>query len=159
MSRHSRLGQARFLPVSAGLLVLLLAMVLSACAPPLADEEQIRQRLDEMVDGLAERNARAVLAPLADDFSAETWNLDPRGVRLLLQREMRAHERLRARIHDFSVDLHGQDRASAEFRVILTGGSGLIPERGRWYRVRTGWRLEGSDWMMISASWEDVVGL
>ena len=143
-----------------GLLLLALAgCLLVACSDPLSDEAQIRQRLDSMVDGLAERNARAVMAPLADDFSAATWNLDPRGVRLLLEREMRAHERLRARVHDFSVDLHGQDRATAEFRVILTGGSGLIPERGRWYRVNTGWRRDGSDWMIISASWEDVVGL
>ncbi len=149
-------------PLSAitGLLVLLalLALVLTGCAPPAPDEEQIRQRLDDMAEGLADRNVRAVMAPLADDFSAETWNLDPRGVRLLLQREMRAHERLRARIRDFSVELHGEDRASAEFQVIVTGGSGLIPERGRWYRVSTGWRREGSDWMLISASWEDVVG-
>lgn len=143
-----------------GLLLLALAgCLLVACSDPLSDEAQIRQRLDSMVDGLAERNARAVMAPLADDFSADTWNLDPRGVRLLLEREMRAHERLRARVHDFSVELHGQDRATAEFRVILTGGSGLIPERGRWYRVNTGWRRDGSDWMIISASWEDVVGL
>ncbi|MCC5864906.1 MAG: hypothetical protein JJU31_07315 [Wenzhouxiangella sp.] len=143
-----------------GLVLLTMACcLLVACSDPLSDEAQIRQRLDSMVDGLAERNARAVMAPLAEDFSADTWNLDPRGARLLLEREMRAHERLRARVHDFSVELHGQDRATAEFRIILTGGSGLIPERGRWYRVNTGWRRDGSDWMMISASWEDVVGL
>lgn len=140
------------------LLLSLTTLLLAACSPPAADEEQIRQRVDDMAKGLADGSVRAVMAPLADDFSAETWSLDPRGVRLLLQREMRAHERLRARIGDFSVELHGEDRASAEFQVILTGGSGLIPQRGRWYRVSTGWRREGSDWMMISARWEDVVG-
>lgn len=132
-------------------------VLLAGCAVPGSDEEQIRQRLDDMVQALADRNARAFLAPLAEDFGAETWNLDPRGVRLLLQREMRAHDRLRARLVDVSIQMHGTDRATAEFNAILTGGSGLIPHRGGWYRVSTGWRRDGNDWMMISASWEEVI--
>jgi hypothetical protein len=138
-----------------GLLVAL--FLLAGCSPPSSDEEQIRQRLDDMVQALADRNARAFMAPIAEDFGSETWNLDLRGVRLLLQREMRAHDRLRARLVDVSVQMHGEDRASAEFNAILTGGSGLIPHRGGWYQVRTGWRRDGNDWMLISASWEEVI--
>jgi hypothetical protein len=41
--------------------------------------------------------------------------------------------------------------------VVLTGGSGLVPERGRWYKARTGWRRDGSDWMLISVSWENAI--
>ncbi len=133
-------------------------MVLAACGPPPPDQEQINQRIDDMIEALSERNARAFMAPLADDFSAETWDMDQRGIRLLLNREMRAHERIRARVYDRSVELHGAARATVEFHAIVTGGSGLIPERGRWYRVRTGWRKDGSDWMLISASWEDIAG-
>jgi hypothetical protein len=139
-------------------LAISLGLTLVACADPGSPEDQIRQRLDDMVEALAEGNARRFLAPLAEDFGAETWNLDPRGVRLLLQREMRAHQRLRARLVDMSIQLHGDERASAEFNAILTGGSGLIPDRGGWYRVRTGWRLDDNEWMLISASWEEVLG-
>jgi hypothetical protein len=138
-----------------GLLVLL--FLLAGCASPTSDEEQVRQRLDDMVQALADRNARAFMAPIAEDFGSETWNLDLRGVRLLLQREMRAHDRLRARLVDVSVQMHGEDRASAEFNAILTGGSGLVPHRGGWYLVKTGWRRDGNDWMLISASWEEVI--
>lgn len=136
---------------------LALLFLLAACGAPSTDEEQIRQRLDDMVEALAESNARAFMAPIAEDFGSDTWNLDLRGVRLLLQREMRAHERLRARLVDVSVQMHGEDRASAEFNAILTGGSGLIPHRGGWYQVKTGWRRDGNDWMLISASWEEVI--
>ncbi|MFU8833063.1 MAG: hypothetical protein ACNA7J_13055 [Wenzhouxiangella sp.] len=132
-------------------------VLLTACVSPAPDEEQIRQRLDDMATALAERNARAVMAPLADDFSAETWDLDQRGIRLVLQRELRAHQRLRARIFDLSVEMHDHDRASAQFHVVLTGGSGLLPEQGRWYRARTGWRRDGPDWMLIALSWEDAI--
>ncbi len=143
--------------LAAWILGCVMLALLAACASPAPDEEKIRQRLDDMVTALSERNTRAVMAPLADDFSAETWNLDQRGIRLILQRELRAHERLRARIFDLSVDLHGDDRASAQFQVVLTGGSRLLPERGRWFQVRSGWRRDGADWMLISLSWEDAI--
>lgn len=134
-----------------------LLFLLAACGSPSSDEEQIRERLYDMVQALADRNARAFTAPIAEDFGSDTWNLDVRGVRLLLQREMRASERLRARLVDVTVQMHGEDRASAEFNAILTGGSGVIPNRGGWYQVRTGWRRDGTDWMLISASWEEVI--
>ena len=140
-------------------LVLALALLSVACgSPALPDAERIEARLEAMAAALAERDAGAVLAPLADDFSAQTRDLDRRAMRLLLRREMNAHERLRARIYDFSATIHSSDRASAEFHAVLTGGSGLIPRTGRWYRVETGWRHEGGDWVLISASWDGIVG-
>ncbi|TVS13155.1 MAG: nuclear transport factor 2 family protein [Wenzhouxiangella sp.] len=138
-------------------LTLVPVLVLVACTRP-ADEDRIRQHLDAMIDALADQNARAFMAPLADDFSADTWNLDRRGARLLLNREMRAHQRIRVRLFDIQVDLVTDDRASASFQAVLTGGSGLIPEQGSWYRVSTGWRRQGSDWELITASWERVAG-
>ncbi len=139
-------------------LIAVLAALTAACSPPPPDEQQILDRLDQMTTALAERNARATLAPLAEDFSGETWNLDQRAIRLLLQRELRSHERLRARLFDIDVELHGDDRASATFQLVLTGGSGMLPERGRWFQVQTGWRRDDGEWMLISAAWEDVIG-
>ncbi len=135
-----------------------LLLVTTACSPPPADEQQILDRLEEMTEALAARDARGALAPLAEDFSGETWNLDQRGMRLILQRELRASDRLSARLFDIDVELHGNERASATFQAVLTGGSGLLPERGRWFQVQTGWRRDDGDWMIISASWEDVIG-
>jgi len=112
-----------------------------------------------MAAGLVDRQAGAVLAPLADDFTGRRGRLDRRTARLLLMREFSAHERLRARLHGVEVDLGPSDRATADFRVLLTGGSGMIPSSGRWYEVTTGWRLDDGEWRLISASWDNVVGL
>ncbi len=133
------------------------ALVLVACGPRLPDEELIRQQLTSMTDALEAREPAAVLEPLAEDFVGETWDLDRRAIRLILRREMLAHDRLRARLFDIEVDLHSAERASVRFQVLLTGGSGLVPREGRWFQVETGWRRQG-DWQLISARWEDVIG-
>ena len=141
----------RFLLVSA------LAMGLAACERP-ADEEQIRRQLEAMTAAVAEGNARAFMAPIADDFSADVWQLDRRGTRMLLNREMRTHQRIRIRLLDVEVELVGEERAVARFHAVLTGGSGWLPEQGGWYRASTGWRRDGSQWQLITASWDRVAG-
>jgi hypothetical protein len=110
-----------------------------------------------MTSALADRDARAVMAPLADDFYGETWELDNRALRLLLQREIRARDQLGARLFDIDIEILSEDRARATFQALLTGGSGFLPSEGRWFRVETGWRRDG-DWELISASWDDVIG-
>lgn len=44
------------------------------------------------------------------------------------------------------------ERATVDFTVVLTGGQGFIPDDGRIYQVQTGWRLEGDEWKLISAT-------
>jgi len=139
------------------LLTSAISLGLLGCAPAPPDEEQIRGLLEDMTLALEEREASRVLAPLADDFVGETWDLDVRALRMILRREMLAHERLKARLFDIEVDLLSTDRARVDFQVLLTGGSGLVPSEGRWFDVETGWREDG-DWELISARWENVIG-
>lgn len=133
-------------------------LAISGCGPAPPDEQQIRDRIDEMTTALAERDAGGVMDPIAEDFTGKTRNLDRRGARLFLMREFQAHEKLRARVFDIDIELHGEKRATATMHTVFTGGSGIIPQTGRWYRVHSGWRREGSDWMLISAEWETVAG-
>lgn len=138
---------------AAGLLAVAI-MVLAGCSDPTPDEEIIRGHLDYMAEALEEQNARRFMEPLAEDFTATTRDLDRRAARLLLRREMVARERIRARTSGLEIQFHGEDRATARFRAVLTGGSGIIPDDGRRYRVETGWRRAGGDWELISAEWE-----
>ena len=136
----------------------LFSIVLAACGPTTPDEEQIRAEIRGMAEALADGDVRGVLAPISDDFSGVTWNLDRRSARLMLLRELRAHQQLRARVFDIEIDMRGEDRAVATMHTVVTGGSGLIPDTGRWYRVETGWRRDGGDWMLVSAEWEGIAG-
>jgi len=138
--------------------ILALALMTSACGPPPSDEARIRARIETMQTALAEGEVGAFMAPLADDFTAATRDLDRRATRFLLRREMLAHDQLRASLVDIEIELQGDSRATATMHAVTTGGSGLIPETGGWYRVTTGWRLDGGEWMLISARWETVAG-
>ena len=144
--------------VATALTAAVVSLGLVACGPTGPDEDRIRDELRGMAEALADSDVRGTLAPLADDFTGVTWNMDERAARLLLLRELRAREQLRARVFDIDVELRGESRAVANFQVVLTGGSGLIPETGRWYRVESGWRLDGNDWKLVSAEWEPVAG-
>lgn len=66
---------------------LVLILLLAACSRP-DDETRIRTHIDNMTTALSEANSRAFMAPLAEDFSGETWDLDRRAVQLLLLREL-----------------------------------------------------------------------
>ncbi|QKK02699.1 MAG: hypothetical protein HND55_08590 [Pseudomonadota bacterium] len=133
-------------------------LTVAGCSDPAPDEEQILARIEAMQSALAEGRPRAFMAPVSEDFSGATLNLDRRAARLLLRREMLSHEQLRARLIDIDINVKDQNRATASFQAIVTGGSGLIPSTGRWYRVETGWRLEDGDWMLLSARWTPVAG-
>lgn len=137
---------------------MLILVVLAACGETPPAEQQIRNRIEAMQADLAGGNARAFMAPVAEDFTAATRNLDRRAAGLLLRREMLAHDSLKARLADIEIELQGESRATATMHAVVTGGTGLIPDTGGWYRLTTGWRLDDDEWMLISARWETVAG-
>lgn len=139
-------------------LALLWVLLLGACSEPPPAEVQIRGRIEGMQNDLGEGNARSFMAPIAEDFTAATRNLDRRAAGFLLRREMLAHEQIKARLVDIEVEVQGEERATATMHAVVTGGTGLIPDTGGWYRLTTGWRLDDGEWMLISARWETVAG-
>lgn len=145
-------------PARGACLAVLVLFLVAACGEPPPDEERIRNRIEAMQADLAEGRASAFMEPIAEDFTAATRKLDRRAAGLLLRREMLAHERLKARLADLEVELKGEGRATATMHAVVTGGTGLIPDTGGWYRVTTGWRLDDGEWMLISARWETVAG-
>lgn len=144
--------------VAATLWLLAIPVLLVGCGESLPAEQQIRQRIQAMQADLAEGNARAFMSPVAEDFTAATRNLDRRAAGLLLRREMMAHDSLTARLADIEIELQGDSRATATMHAVVTGGTGLIPDTGGWYRLETGWRLDDGEWMLISARWETIAG-
>ncbi len=91
--------------------------------------------------------------PVAEDFIAGNGGLDRRMLGLLVRRERMARDRISVSRFDTEVVLLGEDRATATFAALATGGSGWLPDEGRLWRIDTGWRLDDGDWQLISAEW------
>ncbi|MGM0657211.1 MAG: hypothetical protein ACQET0_01390 [Pseudomonadota bacterium] len=129
-------------------------LLLAGCGPELDDETRILRTLDAMTEAVEQGDVDDFMTPVADVFVAVNGRLDRRALGLLVRRERLARDSIRVRRVDTQVELVGDSRAVASFRALATGGSGLLPDEGRFWRVETGWRRDGDDWTLISAEWE-----
>lgn len=132
--------------------------ILSGCGAPVDDETRIRETIAEMIAALEAGDVGDFMDPVAEDFIAGNGGLDRRALELLVRRERLVRDAIRVRRLDTEVRLIGEGRAAASFRALATGGSGLLPDEGRFWRVATGWRLDGGQWRLISAQWEPALG-
>ncbi|MGK7294315.1 MAG: hypothetical protein ACNS61_00640 [Candidatus Wenzhouxiangella sp. M2_3B_020] len=139
------------------LAALALFVALAGCAPAGDDETRIRRTLDEMVAAIEEGDIGDFMDPVAEDFLGGDGRLDRRALGLLARRERLARDAVAVRRIDTRVELVGQRRARATFRALATGGSGLLPDEGRFWRVETGWRRDGDEWKLVSASWKPAL--
>jgi hypothetical protein len=120
-------------------------------------EQAIRETIDKMQKAGNDHDVDALIAPLSDDFigtEEQGENFDRktfgRYVRLILMHESNIH----ASLGPVTVTLQGDDRATASFTAVLTGGTGLLPSDGQLEQIDTAWKLEGGTWKLLSAQWK-----
>jgi len=135
-----------------------LALLISACGPELDDKTRIERTLDAMTEALEQGDVSDFMAPVAGDFVAVNGRLDRRALGLLVRRERLARESIAIQRLDTRIEIFAGEgangRAVASFRALATGGTGLLPDEGRFWKVETGWRRDDGEWMLISAEWE-----
>lgn len=122
-------------------------------------EQAIRETIAAMQKAGEQHDIGAVVAPLADDFVGQGDEVGETLDRKSFQRyltlvQMREGGTIHSTLGPITVALQGTNRATADFTVLITGGGGLLPADGQMEQVRTGWRLNGSKWQMISAEWK-----
>ncbi len=133
-----------------GFVVLVLLAAGCSKTPP---EQALRQAMAELQAGVEKRDADVVEERLAEDFVGPD-GLDRDGVRRMAALQMMRHEKLGLTIGPLDVRIQ-ERHATVRFTAAATGGSGgLIPDSAEVYQVETGWRLEGDEWKMTSASWK-----
>jgi ketosteroid isomerase-like protein len=121
-------------------------------------EQAIRETIAAMQKAGDAHDVGGVIAPMSDDFVGTGDEagepLDRKGFERFLRLLQLRESDLRAHLGPITVALQGTDHATADFTMAVTGGSGLLPDDGRIEQVHTGWRLQGSDWKLISAEWK-----
>lgn len=134
----------------------LVALLLTGCSDNLSVEKQIIATLESMEEAAEQGEHFDFMEHVADSFAGQQGSMDRRAFHRFMIFQINQNRRLFAQFFPIHVQDSGNDRASAHFRLLVTGGGGLLPERGQFFAVKTQWQLEGGDWLLIKADWEPV---
>lgn len=114
----------------------------------------MRDTIGQLHQAALKKDAGAFFEHFAEDFSGSE-GLDRDNFRRYLQLVWLRNKDIGVTTGTLDVTLM-EDRATVNFTVALSGGQGIIPDQGQIYQVQTGWRLEGDDWLLVSATWKPV---
>lgn len=135
-------------------LLILLQLSLAACSEETTLEQQIIATLQIMEAHIEKGERRAFMNLVATDFRGQGGEFNHDQLNAMLLYQLRRYQNVHAQLLPVSVQAAGVDEAQASFQVLLTGGSGLLPESGQLYEVTTLWRFEDGQWLLQSAGWQ-----
>lgn len=135
----------------------LVALLLTGCGGPPSVETRINESLDQMESHGEAGERGAFMAYLAEDFSGQHGAFDRETFGQYLVLQWSQYRRLYVQRLPAKIVATGPESASASFRTLVTGGQGLLPERGQLFDVETQWALEDGDWLLVRANWEPVL--
>ena len=136
--------------------ILLCLLALAGCSKPLTVEQRVIHTIREMEAKIESGERRAFLEHIAEGFSAQDGQMNREQVRALVILQLNRYERLQAQLFPIKVTETGIETAQAQFRALITGGPGWIPDSGQVYDFKTEWRLEDGDWLLSTANWDPV---
>jgi hypothetical protein len=128
----------------------------AACGKPLTVEQQIIAAIRDMEALVEAGERRPFMGYLTEDFTAQRGSMNRDQLRALLIMQLNRYRRLEGRLFPIRVAETGEETATADFRALVTGGPGWIPESGQVYEFKTRWRLVDGEWLLYAADWEPV---
>ncbi|MBT8068856.1 MAG: hypothetical protein KJO80_00330 [Gammaproteobacteria bacterium] len=136
--------------------LLLVALLSAGCSEELSVEQQVIATIRNMEYAAEEGLHLEFMGYVADSFGAQHGSMDRREFHRFMIFQINQNRRLRAQLFPIFVKETGAGAASAQFRVLVTGGGGLLPENGQLFDVETQWRRDGGDWQLEQADWQAV---
>ena len=131
-------------------------MLLAACGDELTVEQQVIATLRNMENAAEEGQHLEFMTYVAESFGAQQGSMDRREFHRFMIFQINQNRRMQAQFFPIFVTETGEDTASAHFRILVTGGAGLLPESGQLFEVETSWLRDGGDWDLTEADWEPV---
>lgn len=138
------------------LFCVVLTGLLVACGVEPSVEQQVIASLEQMEQSAEEGRHLDFISHVADDFSGQYGGMDRREFHRFMIFQMSENRRLYAQLFPIHVKETGEGQASAQFNILVTGGGGLLPDRGQLFEVETAWVRDGGDWLLNKADWEPV---
>jgi hypothetical protein len=136
--------------------VFLAALLVVACGEELSVDQQIIATIRNMEYAAEEGEHFKFISYVSDSFRAQQGTMDRREFHRFMIFQINQNRRLQAQFFPIYVQETGEDMASAHFRILVTGGGGLLPDRGQLFDVETHWLRDGSDWKLDKADWKAV---
>jgi len=133
--------------------LLMVLMTMGGCSRS-DPEQELRTTIDAMAQAIEQHRVADALEPVADDFTRESGAFGKQDARRVLAGVMLRNGRIQLSTTVNQVRIEGE-RASAKVRVIATGGTGLLPERGQTWEFDTAWRRERGRWKVFNAEWRE----
>ena len=134
----------------------LVTLLLAACGEKLSVEQQIIATLELMEEAAEQGEHFEFMGYVADSFNGQYGSMDRREFHRFMIFQINQHRRLHAQFFPIYVQESGENLALAHFKLLVTGGGGLLPESGQLFEVETRWLRDGGDWMLEKADWEPV---
>lgn len=136
--------------------LIIAVLLLAACSDELSVEQQVIATIRNMEYAAEEGQHLEFMTYVADSFGAQQGSMDRREFHRFMIFQINRNRRLHAQIFPIYVAETGEDTASAHFRILVTGGAGLLPESGQLFEVETSWLRDGGGWDLAEADWEPV---
>jgi len=136
--------------------VVLAGLALTGCHKELSVEQQVIASLENMEQSAEEGRHLEFMSYVADDFRGQYGGMDRREFHRFMIFQMSENRRLHAQLFPIRVKEISEGQASAQFNILVTGGGGLLPDRGQLFEVETGWVRDDGDWLLSEANWEPV---
>ncbi len=117
-------------------------------------EREVRAAIAAMAQAIEERAPARFLEHVADDFTRESEAFGKRDVQRILAGVLLRNEKVGVTAVVQSIAVSG-DTVRTQVRVLATGGSGLLPERGQTWEFNAAWRREKGHWRVYNAEWRE----
>lgn len=121
-----------------------------------SDEQRVREAIAAVAEAAQAGDARAVVAPIADDFDGNAGALDRSALRNMVRLLALQRATIGAHVGPVTIETRGS-RIVASFVVTLTAGSRALPDRVGIYRMETAWRKDSGTWRCYTAVWKQVM--
>ena len=131
-------------------------LLLTACSEAPSVEQQIITTLRNMEFAAEDGDHFDFISYVSDTFSGQQGSMDRRDFHRFMIFQINQNRRLQAQFFPIFVKETGENAATADFRILVTGGAGLLPDRGRFFQVETAWSGDNGDWLLESANWKPL---
>ncbi|MBI3562777.1 MAG: nuclear transport factor 2 family protein [Gammaproteobacteria bacterium] len=130
-------------------------LVLVGCSPALEDDShRIRQRLEAIQQLAKKKDSAALLGFLTEDFTGNQY-LAKSQMQGLMTAYFWQNPVITITLSEVEITVTAE-QISGDFKLLLTGGEGVVPDRLRWLSVKTQWVKLNGRWLIRRAQWQDV---